>query len=315
MLEVKEGVEDVKRQVHKLVSGQHAQQDQHILKWLTETDFAAQQNDFIRQRQPGTGQWFLESDEFQAWVKTEKQTLFCPGIPGAGKTIMSASVIDNLYSRFQDDQTIGIAYIYFNYRQHESQIVDDLLASLLKQLAQRKPSLPESVKSIYDSYQESRIKPSFEKISITLHSVVATYSRVFIVIDALDECCTSDNTLTRFLEQIFQLRDEAPTNIFATSRPSTEISSYFSKGLCRTISAIDEDITNYLNAKISLQKYEIMDNEMQDMIVGGVLEASDGMYAIHVVGSESRTILTWNSGFYSRGYTQIPFCPSSQRGI
>ncbi|KAH8685176.1 putative ankyrin repeat protein, partial [Ilyonectria robusta] len=280
VFEVKEGVEDVKRQVHKLVSGQHAQQDQNILKWLTETDFGAQQNDFIRQRQPGTGQWFLESDEFQAWVKTENQTLFCPGIPGAGKTIMSASVIDDLYSRFQDDQTIGIAYIYFNHRQHESQIADDLLASLLKQLARRKPSLPESVKAIYDTCQKSQTRPSFEKISLTLDSVVAMYSRVFIVIDALDECRTSDNTLTRFLKHIFKLRDEAPTNIFATSRPSTEISSYFSKGLSRTISAIDEDITNYLNAKISLQKSETIDNEMQEMIVKGVLEASDGMFLL-----------------------------------
>ena len=29
-----------------------------------------------------------DSVKYQSWLKTSKQTLFCPGIPGAGKTIL-----------------------------------------------------------------------------------------------------------------------------------------------------------------------------------------------------------------------------------
>jgi hypothetical protein len=35
----------------------------------------------------GVGQWLLSSNEFQGWLNQNKQTLFCPGIPGAGKTM------------------------------------------------------------------------------------------------------------------------------------------------------------------------------------------------------------------------------------
>src|SRR5438105_551348 len=60
-------------------------EDIKILDWLTPVDYGPQQTDHIRRRQPGTGQWLLDSPEFQTWLKTVKQTLFCPGIPGAGK--------------------------------------------------------------------------------------------------------------------------------------------------------------------------------------------------------------------------------------
>lgn len=277
MTDVKEKVEDVSKDVHKLVHGQHDQEHQAILNWLTPFDYASQHSDFIRRRQAGTGQWLLDSVEFQAWLNTDKQTLFCPGIPGAGKTIITAIVIDYLQSKFRDDQSTGIAYIYCNFRRQDEQRAEDLLASLLKQLAHSRPA---SVKDLYDRHQKSRTEPSFDEISRALYSVVATYSKVFIVVDALDECQTSTDSRARFLKEIFKLQENAIANIFATSRPSKEISAYFSNCLSRTISATDEDILMFLNGKISLQQSDVIYDEMQDTIRSRVLEAADGMYVI-----------------------------------
>lgn len=92
---------------------------QAILDWLTPVDYATQQSDFIYRQQKGTGQWLLDSAEFQAWLETDKQTLFCPGIPGAGKTILTSIVVDELTIRFSNDPTIGIAYLYCNFRQKD----------------------------------------------------------------------------------------------------------------------------------------------------------------------------------------------------
>jgi hypothetical protein len=39
---------------------------QTLLNWLTPVDYAPQQADFIRRRQLGTGQWLLDSPEYQA---------------------------------------------------------------------------------------------------------------------------------------------------------------------------------------------------------------------------------------------------------
>src|SRR5579862_1194027 len=109
-------------------------EDLEILNWLTPIDYGPQHSDFFRRRQPGTGQWLLDSVKYQDWLKTKKQTLFCPGIPGAGKTILTSTVVNDLYNRFYNDTAVGIAYIYCNFRSKEKQKINDLLASLLKQL-------------------------------------------------------------------------------------------------------------------------------------------------------------------------------------
>jgi hypothetical protein len=68
-----------------------------IINWHSSVDHATQQSDFISRRQEGTGQWLLNSDEFQAWLNKSKQTLFCPGIPGAGKTMITSIVVNYLW--------------------------------------------------------------------------------------------------------------------------------------------------------------------------------------------------------------------------
>jgi hypothetical protein len=105
-------------------------EDLEILNWVTPVDYGPQHSDFRSRRQLGTGQWLLKSEQYQAWLKTSAQTLFCPGIPGAGKTILTSIVIDDLTTRHQDNQSIGIAYLYCDFRLHREQKAEELLASL-----------------------------------------------------------------------------------------------------------------------------------------------------------------------------------------
>src|SRR5947207_3898983 len=75
---------------------QSLQRHYTIMEWLSPIDFPAQQHDIITQRQEGTGQWFIDTPEFKRWLHGYDKTLFCPGIPGAGKTMMAAITIDHL---------------------------------------------------------------------------------------------------------------------------------------------------------------------------------------------------------------------------
>jgi hypothetical protein len=193
MAGVQERIMDMSRGVDTLLYRQHDQEHKQILKWLTPIDYAPQQSDYIRRRQPETGQWLLDSAEYQVWLKTDKQTLFCPGIPGAGKTILTAIVIDHLSTRFQNDADIGIAYVYFNYKQNvDKQNVDNLLSSLLKQLSQEQPSLLDNVKALYNQHRIKQMQLSIDELLRALQHIAAMYLRVFIIVDALNECQASN---------------------------------------------------------------------------------------------------------------------------
>jgi hypothetical protein len=254
-------------------------EDLKILNWLTPIDYGPQQSDYIRRRQVGTGQWLLDSAEFTAWVETKKQTLFCPGIPGAGKTILTAIVIDDLITRFPLGQNIGIAYLYCNFRRQEEQKAEALLASLLKQLTQERSSLPDSVKALYDHHEKKRTRPLLEELSRVLHSVSTLYSKVFIIVDAIDECQVSEGCRTRFLSEIFNLQEKYKANVFATSRFIPEIIDKFKGSALLEIRAGSEDVQRYLEGHMQQLPGFVQDNqELQREIKTEISYAVGGMY-------------------------------------
>lgn len=61
---------------------------------------------FIGRHEPGTRKWLFESPEWQTWTSDRGRgtTLFCPGIPGAGKTHASASksCLETIASNFEE---------------------------------------------------------------------------------------------------------------------------------------------------------------------------------------------------------------------
>ena len=266
--------------VSKLLRGQHDQEHETILKWLTPIDYAPQQSDYLKRRQPGTGQWLLDSAEYQAWLKTDKQTLFCPGIPGAGKTILTSIVIADLFNRFRNDTTVGIVYVYCNFRQKDDQKVDDLLLSLLKQLAESQYSLPGSVKDLYDQHKRKRTRPSLDEILRVLRSAATMCSRAFIIVDALDECQVSDGCRARFLSELFSLQTHG-VNIFATSRDIPDILDRFKTSVSLEIRATTDDVARYIEGHIGQLRSFVRENQqLQEEIKTGISEAVDGMYVL-----------------------------------
>ncbi|KAI9782389.1 MAG: hypothetical protein M1839_005262 [Geoglossum umbratile] len=256
-------------------------EDLEILHWLTPIDYDAQQSDYIGRRQPETGQWLLDSEEFQTWLQTSKQTLYCPGIPGAGKTILTSIVVNDLIRQLQNNPNIGIAYLYCNFRRRGEQKAEDLLASLLKQLSQGQSSLPNSVRALYDKHKQKWTRPLFDETARTLQSVATIYSRVFIAIDALDECQVSDGCRSRFLSEIFNLQVKCGANVFATSRFIPEITEKFNGSTSLEIRASDEDVRKYLKGHMSRLPLFVSRNvDLQEEIMTEIAQAVDGMFLL-----------------------------------
>jgi Cdc6-like AAA superfamily ATPase len=92
-----------------------------VIQWLRDTNPELKQRHLATLRSPGTGEWFLQSPEFQRWIADEQQTLFCTGRPGSGKSVMTSLVIDTLYDTFQDEPGVGIAFYYCDYRENDQE--------------------------------------------------------------------------------------------------------------------------------------------------------------------------------------------------
>jgi hypothetical protein len=144
-----------------------------------------------------------------------------------------------------------VAYIYCNFQQQGTQKIDDLMASLLKQLAQGQSSLPGSIKDLYDKHKTKRTWPLLDEILRVLQSVAKMYSRAFIIVDALDECQESDDSRAIFLSELFSLQTRHEVNIFATSRHIPQITNQFNGSVRLEILAHKEDVRKYLDVRIS----------------------------------------------------------------
>jgi len=83
---------------------------QKILAWVSSMDFLGKHCDISDKCQPGTGKWLLNTDAFKQWQSGRGQVLWCPGMPGAGKTVLSSVVINHLraYQLHEPVGTIGV---------------------------------------------------------------------------------------------------------------------------------------------------------------------------------------------------------------
>ena len=249
--------------------------------WLCCIDYAAQQSDSIIQREEGTGLWLLESDSFRSWIDGNAKTLFCPGIPGAGKTIITSVVVDFLSTEFQAHSNVGIAYLYCSYNRHKEQRFIDLMSCLLLQLMKAQSEPPGYVADRCRRHMQKSTRPSSREIIDAIHFVVAESDRTFIIIDALDECSNEDGTRDMLLEEIAKLQQTFSVALFATSRSLPGIASKFQTKHCMSleIRASDKDVRKYLERHITLLPAFVSRNRvLRESIEAEVAKSVDGMY-------------------------------------
>jgi Cdc6-like AAA superfamily ATPase len=211
------------------------------------------------------------------WLEGKTKTLFCPGTPGTGKTMIASIAVNHLETSFLDDKT-GKAFLYCVYKRQGNQEVDDLLASLLGQLAVWQSIVPKSIRESYELHRTGK-KPRLSRSEIleALSSVTKTYSRTFIIIDALDECRT-DHVRNELLSEIYKLQEGTDTRLMVTFRPNV-VPKCPSSVIEQGILAHEGDIEKYLIGRMAELKSIARDNnKLQCKIKTRILSLVNGMY-------------------------------------
>lgn len=243
-------------------------------------DYALQHHDYMTKCEPGTGQSLLVSKEVEDWLDQKKKTLFCSGIPGAGKTFQMSVLVSSLLYKFQENNAASVIFLYCNYQRQQEQKAEHLIANLIKQLCRNmnKSALPIQVQELYNQHKIMGIRPLIKELSEALISIVKSFSRVFIIIDALDECEDNDGSRTRLLDQLFSIQGKTDLNLFATSRPIPSIKKRFEGCLLREICPSRHDVLLFLDNHMSqLPSFVADDVDLQNEIKTSIESAIEGM--------------------------------------
>ena len=235
--------------------------------------------DYLNRLQPDTGDWFLSSSEFKDFVNGDEPLLFCPGMPGAGKTMISTLAIDFLRGECQQDPAVAVCFLYFDYRIKYNNVTE-LVAIILRQLAAHRLPLAKPVRSLYELYGLRNSKPPLRDYISTLQSALSEWKKVFLVVDAIDECPSSNSTRQAFLGDLNTIQANSKLRIMITGRPNPDVVDVMRsrKAKLLEIRARDEDVETYIADRIlksdGLARQPVV---LQQLIKARITQAVDGM--------------------------------------
>lgn len=305
---VHEDISSIKENMAVLNTAAVEERHLAILNWISPHDFSAAHNDILHQRIEGTCLWFLETEEMKNWFQNRGQTLFCPGIPGAGKTVMAATIIEHLESALTDDSKAVVAYIYCSYQPKTEQSIECMVQVLLRQVTAKNSKIPHNIQRLHDQYSQGSTRPPLKKLLTELCESFKQYDRVFVVLDAVDEYYVSNYESHQMLmSELAQIQETTPINILMTSRFSnTHATAKFPGSVQKEIRAQQQDIVLYLNARLPMFQANVIGNvSLEQYIQSMVLRAADGMFLLARLHTEY-LMMKPSIGFLKRALETLP---------
>ena len=139
----------------------------------------------------GTGEWLLQSKQFQDWKDSDDGTMWIAGLPGAGKTLLCASIIRHVQELCTD--TTAVVYFFCDHRDRTKMTHENFGASIVRQVMEASPLALEQGRSLYSEKSKRGSRPCHKDEYIPLIcSSLACLKEVFVIVDALDESTEGD---------------------------------------------------------------------------------------------------------------------------
>ena len=255
----------------------HEIRDSKIIKWLATTDPHSNHSAARQKWEPETGAWFLLSSEFGQWLQSKK-SLWLHGIPGAGKTILCSTIIESVQSRCNSDEICAFYYFDSISGQVEKQTVSAMLSSLLAQVSATTEIEPE-IRQLYERCGDGGRTPTVHEMTETLFAILRKGRRMYLILDALDEC-SERPLLLQVIEQILQL--DGDIHLLLTSRNEYDIQTALHSSVTVVSmedKRVDPDIRIHVEqCLLKDPKLCKWDDKIKDEIVKELVSGAKGMY-------------------------------------
>jgi len=191
----------------------------------------------------------------------------------------SSLVIDSLCDR-AEEESVAVAGLYCDFLSQQEQTSTNIMGAILKQLVGR-GEIPRDLREAFQKGQKEfgGRGPRLVDLMGMLRAAIASLPRVFICLDALDECLPKH--LPELLGSLRDIVRESPrTRVFLTGRPHVRgaIQSYFAAVVVILISPNTDDIRNFLEMKLDRdEEPEAMDNDLREDIMRTILDKVSDM--------------------------------------
>ena len=194
-------------------------------------------------------------------------------------------VVDEI-SRGMLGQPVSVAYVYFDYTNPKSQLVDNVVRSLLVQLLLLQSTVPCEIEDLYDEYSRRSVTPATSIFKRHLFTIFSSSPTSFVLFDALDEILPEN--AAAIMDQIKAIA-ESGVRVFCTSNTVSVRAQLGEPAATVEIRAHDDDMTNYLTAKMN-REWEY-DGEFKPEIVQTLVEKAAGKFAPREIPSDSSFLL------------------------
>src|SRR4051812_29976979 len=82
---------------------------------------------------------------------------------------------------------VGLAFVYCNHKKNLVQSIGYFLGVIARQLMELMEAVPNEARALYEKHLGKETNPTCQEYTDLLRSFAKEYSKVYIVIDALDE--------------------------------------------------------------------------------------------------------------------------------
>jgi Cdc6-like AAA superfamily ATPase len=246
-----------------------------IMQSLSSTNFWGKQDDIFRRAQKGSGKWILDDERLKSWLaKRQNKLCWCKGEAGAGKTFLSAIIIDYLSTSVKS-KTIAVACLYIDYREHDSHTMENFYANILHQLFRQTGRLPNSMMKALGSKRDEA-KPTVAEYKSWVQEEVQKFERTLIIIDALDEMRTEE-----LRKQLIGELQSLEIQLLATSRSEVQLPIGSNDLIEIEIQPRKEDVELFIESRLRdsavLWDYTSKNPPLQDLTFNMLTKANNKM--------------------------------------
>ncbi|SJL02929.1 uncharacterized protein ARMOST_06270 [Armillaria ostoyae] len=264
---------------------------QNVVNWLEPLNSRAKLREVRERRQLGTCEWLLSHPRFASWYSSGS-FLWMNGIPGNGKTLLTSFVIDHLKKRVMTRSDETVLFAFADFQDARSTDVVVLLRTLLVQLLDHckpkdfieDPDFAELEKTM-QRHSTDRPRVIQHLVGLLGGKASAPWKRVFIVIDALDECAQGNRR-----ESIAAIRNLASAgskfSVFVTSRREQDIVDVLSRvptiSLVNETQKVKDDIRGFIEVKMNKSYLSLarLPEPVRARISSTLLEKANGMFRL-----------------------------------